>query len=125
SPVRPGAVILAAACLTLAPGRLPAQPANPADVEFFERNVRPVLVERCLSCHGPEKQKGGLRLDTREAVLLGGDGGPVVVPGKPRESRLIEAIRQTGELKMPPTGKLPEKEVAALEQWLTAGLPWP
>jgi hypothetical protein len=125
APSRPGAAILAIACLTLAPGRLPAQPANPADVEFFERNVRPVLVERCLSCHGPDKQKGGLRLDTREAVLMGGDGGPVVVPGKPKDSRLVAAVRQTGELKMPPSGKLPDREAAILEKWVAIGAPWP
>src|SRR5947207_1170006 len=68
SPVRPGAAILAAACLTLAPGRLHAQPANPADVEFFERNVRPVLVERCLSCLAPANLKPNPPADRRTLI---------------------------------------------------------
>jgi len=102
-----------------------AQPAA-ADDEFFEKHVRPVLVERCLSCHGPEKPKGGLRLDTRAAALAGGDGGPAVVPGKPKESRLIAAVRHADDdLKMPPAGKLPAGEVAALEAWVARGAPWP
>src|SRR5262249_59302046 len=112
------------ACLVIVPARTQAQQPNPA-ADFFERNVRPVLVERCLSCHGPEKAKSGLRLDTREAMLTGGDGGPVVVPGKPKDSRLVAAVRQSGELKMPPSGKLPDREIAALEKWVELGAPWP
>src|SRR5262245_6642417 len=98
---------------------------QPAGEELFEKHVRPVLVERCLSCHAADKAKGGLRLDTRENLLKGGDGGPVVVAGKPRESRLIEAIRHVGDLKMPPNAKLPDKDVAALERWVSLGAPWP
>src|SRR5208282_5623324 len=63
--------------------------ADPAAVEFFERNVRPILATRCQGCHGPAKQKGGLRLDARAAVLAGGSTGPAVVPGKPKESLLV------------------------------------
>src|SRR5581483_10835584 len=103
-------------------GRAPAQGAGD---ELFERHVRPVLVERCLACHSADKAKGGLRLDTRENLLKGGDGGPVVVPGKPRDSRLIEAVRHAGDLKMPPNAKLPEKDAAALERWVSLGAPWP
>src|SRR5688500_18289187 len=62
------------------------------DVEFFEKNIRPILVERCYECHGPEKQKGGLRLDSRAAVLKGGESGPSVNPGKPAESLLWKAV---------------------------------
>ncbi|MDB5310346.1 MAG: Planctomycete cytochrome [Gemmataceae bacterium] len=100
-----------------------AQPA--AGEEFFEKHVRPVLVERCLSCHGPEKPKAGLRLDTRAAMMKGGESGAAVVPGKPKESLLVEAVRQAGDLKMPPSGKLPARELAALEQWVSHGAPWP
>src|SRR5579871_227503 len=71
--------------------------------EFFERRVRPVLAEHCFSCHGPKKQQAGLRLDSRAALLKGGESGPAVVPGEPERSLLLEAVRQTGEVKkMPP-----------------------
>src|SRR5205807_6040754 len=72
------------------------------DAEFFEKHVRPVLVEHCFSCHGPTKQKSGLRLDSRSALLKGSDNGPVVISGEPEKSLLVQAIRYTGELKMPP-----------------------
>jgi hypothetical protein len=102
-----------------------ADPVTPADNEFFEKNVRPVLVEKCLSCHSGEKAKGGLRLDTREMMMQGGDGGKVVVSGNAKQSRLIEAVRQTGELKMPQSGKLADREIATLEEWVNRGAPWP
>ena len=73
--------------------------------QYFEQKVRPLLAENCYSCHGGKKQKGGLRLDSLEAILKGGEAGPVVVPGKPGESLLVEAIHYQG-LEMPPTGKL-------------------
>src|SRR5437868_11009882 len=77
-------------------------------IEFFEAKVRPVLVANCYECHSTaaKKQKGGLHLDTRAAIRAGGDTRPAVVPGKPAESLLLEAVRQAGELKMPPKGKL-------------------
>jgi hypothetical protein len=99
--------------------------AQTAGEELFEKHVRPVLVERCLACHAADKAKGGLRLDTRQNLLKGGDGGPVVAPGRPRESRLVEAIRHAGDLKMPPNAKLPDKDIAALERWVSLGAPWP
>src|SRR5579871_2514253 len=99
--------------------------SQPAADDLFEKHVRPVLVERCLSCHSVDKAKGGLRLDTRDNLLKGGDGGPVVVTGKPRESRLIEAIRHAGDLKMPPNPKLADRDIAALERWVELGAPWP
>ncbi len=71
---------------------------------FFEAKVRPVLVEQCASCHGAEKQSGGLRVDSRAAILEGGDLGPSVVPGDPDNSPLIQAIRHQGDNKMPPKG---------------------
>jgi hypothetical protein len=101
------------------------RPASPADAEFFEKNVRPVLVESCLKCHSADKPKSGLRLDTRAMMLKGGDGGAVVNPGNPKGSRLIEAVRHSGDLKMPPSGKLPARSIAALEEWVRRGAPWP
>jgi len=93
--------------------------------EFFETRIRPLLVGRCLSCHGPAKQESRLRLDTREYVLRGGDGGPVVVLEDPPRSRLLDAVNYLGELQMPPDGKLTDAEVTALSQWVERGLPWP
>ncbi|MDG3004991.1 PSD1 and planctomycete cytochrome C domain-containing protein [Paludisphaera mucosa] len=91
---------------------------------FFEQEVRPLLVAKCQSCHGPDKQKGGLRLDSREALLRGGETGAVVEPGKPGESPLVQAVRYEG-LEMPPTGKLEAAQVAALARWVADGAAWP
>jgi hypothetical protein len=98
--------------------------ARSSDADFFEKSVRPVLVERCVSCHGPKAQKGGLRLDSREAALAGGNEGVVIVPGKPADSRLVAAVKHVGELKMP-AKKLADAEIAALEKWVVLGAPWP
>lgn len=98
---------------------------TPEDLEFFERQVRPVLAEHCLDCHGPKKQEAGLRLDSRAAVLRGSDEGPIVKERAPNESRLMEAVRRTGELKMPPDKPLAATAVAALARWVELGLPWP
>ena len=101
-------------------------PASPADDTHFEREVRPVLVERCVKCHGPTKASGGLRLDSREALLKGGDSGPAVVPGRPADSRLVKAVRrEKGVEPMPPDKALPPAAVAALEQWVRDGAAWP
>jgi mono/diheme cytochrome c family protein len=117
-------------CLSLAGIGLPkasaAEPSPPQQTEFFEKNVRPVLVEHCQKCHGPMKQQGGLRLDSRQAILKGNDDGPVLKAGDPANSRLIQAIRQDGLVKkMPPKGKLAPEKIAALEAWVKAGAPWP
>jgi mono/diheme cytochrome c family protein len=98
---------------------------DPAEEEFFEVKVRPVLSEHCLGCHGPEKSKAGLRLDARDSMLKGGESGPVVIPGKPDESPLIEAIRYEGDVQMPPKGKLKGAEIAALTDWVRRGAHWP
>ncbi|HEX5272134.1 MAG TPA: DUF1553 domain-containing protein [Gemmataceae bacterium] len=100
----------------------------PADRDFFERKVRPLLAERCFSCHSTaaKKRKGGLVLDSRAAVLRGGDSGPAAVPGEPDRSRLVEAVRYgNADLQMPPKGKLSDTEVAVLEAWVRRGLPFP
>ncbi len=121
-------LLAVAACLAggeaFAAGPTPDRPAAEA-AEFFEKQVRPVLAENCFNCHGPKKQQGGLRLDSRAALLKGGDGGPVVVPGKPDDSVLVKAVRRDGDLKMPPKAKLPDGAVAALADWVRAGAPWP
>src|ERR1700722_9101135 len=113
--------------LALAGSCLPAgaAPPTPAALEHFEKHVRPVLVERCLSCHGPKAQRGGLRLDSRAAVLEGGDSGAALVPGQPDKSLLLKAIRRDGDLKMPPKEALPPAAVEALTTWVRLGAPWP
>ncbi len=127
------AAALAAALVTLATSSLRAAepPAeNPAEkarqIEFFETKIRPLLSKSCFKCHSAKRKspKGGLRLDTRSAMLAGGDSGRAIVPGKPNESLLIESVRyEAGE--MPPSGKLAAEDIAALEHWVEVGAPWP
>ncbi|HXJ74671.1 MAG TPA: c-type cytochrome domain-containing protein, partial [Candidatus Dormibacteraeota bacterium] len=97
-----------------------------ADLAFFENRIRPLLAEQCFSCHGPDKQKGKLRLDSREAMLAGGEHGPALVPGQPEESKLIEAVRSTNaDLQMPPKEPLGSRQVSDLVRWISLGAPWP
>jgi mono/diheme cytochrome c family protein len=100
----------------------------PADqIEFFEKNVRPVLAENCYDCHGGHKHENGLRLDLYSALLRGSDYGKVVEAGKPAASKLIKAINHApGVEAMPKKGdKLKPEQIAALEKWVEMGLPWP
>ena len=112
----------------------PAKPAAAADLPtdeqraFFEKKVRPVLVEHCYKCHAAdaEKIKGGLTLDTRDGVRAGGDGGPAVVPGDPANSPLVKAVRYADPAtRMPPKGKLPDAVIADVEAWVKMGAPDP
>jgi len=94
-------------------------------LDFFEAKIRPVLATHCYECHG-HKEKGGLKLDSREAILKGGDSGPALVPGKPKESLLLTAVRHVDEeLEMPPKKKLPGHIVADLKRWIREGAVWP
>ncbi len=95
--------------------------------DFFEKKVRPLLEQHCLECHSPAKKvKGGLRLDSREGWAKGGDAGPAIVPGDPEKSLLIEAVRyKNTDLQMPEKRKLPDAEIAILEQWVKMGAPDP
>ena len=103
-----------------------AWPAEQPDAEsFFELKVRPVFVAHCAKCHGADKQSGGLRVDSRAALLEGGDRGPAIVPGDPENSLLIAAVRRGGELKMPPDDPLSDESVADLVAWIRAGAVWP
>ncbi|MEX2175050.1 MAG: PSD1 and planctomycete cytochrome C domain-containing protein [Pirellulaceae bacterium] len=98
-----------------------------AGIEFFEKQVRPILVARCYECHGGQSKRleGGLRLDSLAAAMKGGDTGPAVVPGKPDESLLVDAVNYGDLYQMPPKTRLPEGEVAALTKWVEMGAPWP
>jgi Protein of unknown function (DUF1549)/Protein of unknown function (DUF1553)/Planctomycete cytochrome C len=102
----------------------PDQAGEAVREKFFEQNVRPLLAQNCYACHGEKKQKGGLRLDSIEAILKGGESGPAVVPGKPDESLLVSAINYAGP-EMPPSGRLVPEKVAVLTRWVSAGARWP
>ncbi len=99
---------------------------TPEQIAFFETEIRPLLANRCFECHSSSSAalKAGLRLDSREAVLEGGDSGPAVVPGEPEESLLIESIRYQAN-EMPPDEKLSDAEIASLVRWVEMGSPWP
>ncbi|HRP03539.1 MAG TPA: DUF1549 domain-containing protein, partial [Opitutaceae bacterium] len=111
----------------------PTPTISAADSAFFEARIRPILSDKCFKCHShsSDKIRGGLLLDSRAAVLEGGNSGPVIVAGKPDDSLLIQAIRYTGEdedLRMPPKsqgGKLTDAQIADLEEWVKRGAPDP
>lgn len=100
------------------------QQFTPADLTFFETNVRPLLAENCYACHGAEKQKGGFRLDSREAILTGGESGAAIVAGNTVDSLLLQAVRFES-FEMPPGRKLPDESISVLEEWVRRGAPWP
>jgi hypothetical protein len=101
--------------------------ADKTGAEYFEKQVRPILAARCFECHSGQiaKPKGGLRLDSRSSALKGGDTGPAVVPGKLKESLLVDAINYGELYQMPPKSRLPAEEIAALTKWVEMGAPWP
>ena len=111
------------------PANHPPLPLSSADLQFFESKIRPVLADKCYSCHSKQadKVRGGFLLDSREALLHGGNSGAAIVPGDPDESLLIQAIRyQDEDLQMPPKGeKLSEHEIADLVEWVRRGAPDP
>jgi cytochrome c553 len=103
-------------------------PVDAAGIEFFETKVRPVLAQRCYSCHSHTAQKalGGLYLDSRQAMLHGGKRGNTLLPGEPDQSLLLQAVRYAQpDLQMPPDGRLPDAVVADLAAWIKRGAPWP
>ena len=92
----------------------------------FLRDVKPILAQRCYRCHSSLEQESNLRLDSVPAILKGGDGGAIVVPGKSDESRLVTAVQRGGDLKMPPEGEpLTAQQIAVLRAWIDAGAPAP
>ena len=97
------------------------------DIEFFEKEVRPLLAKHCFMCHSgkADEIRGGLRLDSRAAVVRGGETGPAILPGEPDLSALIRAIEYDRDLKMPPESKLAADKIAILNRWVQIGAPWP
>jgi Protein of unknown function (DUF1549)/Protein of unknown function (DUF1553)/Planctomycete cytochrome C len=99
--------------------------AAESDADFFEKNVRPLLVAKCQVCHGNSTPMAGLALDSREHILKGGGRGTALVPGQPAASLLIKAVTAVaGTPKMPPSGNLKESEIAVLTEWIQRGAPW-
>ena len=97
-----------------------------APPSFFETRVRPILVDNCVGCHGPAKQKGGLRLDTRIGLLKGGKDGAVFSASHPERSKLLTAIQyHDPDLQMPPDDRLPPEQMQILDAWVKQGVPWP
>ena len=106
----------------------PAFSAEPNRPELtFGRAIEPILRRRCYSCHGPDKQESGLRLDQRAAALAGGDSGPALQPGKATQSPLLRRVRSNApDFRMPPDGaRLTAKEIATLTAWIDQGAAWP
>jgi cytochrome c553 len=96
-----------------------------AAIEFFEKNVRPLLVANCYTCHSADtNSRGGLRVDDRNGLLVGGGRGAAIIPGKPEESLLFKAVSRTGDLKMPPERPLSAGDVVILKQWIRDGAAW-
>ncbi len=93
-------------------------------IQFFEKSIRPLLIDQCFSCHSDKATKGNLRVDSLGYLLLGGDSGPAIVPGHPEKSVLIEAVRYES-YEMPPSKKLSDSQIALLTRWIEMGAPWP
>ena len=113
-PIHAGALVRLLAGGALSASLTLAQPTEPAVA---------LLSQKCLACHNDKKSSSGLSVETRTSALTGGNRGPAVVPGRPQDSLVMAAIRQTGALKMPPTGKLPDSEIDVVEKWIASGAP--
>ena len=100
--------------------------AKASSPEWFEEKIRPLLAARCYECHTDEKS-GGLRLDSREDMIVGGESGSAIEPGKPDESLLIQVVRRVPRVPAMPkkAAKLKDEEIEALVEWVRAGAPWP
>ncbi len=118
-----------AAVASLAAAMAPAWADNfsPEQLQTFETRIRPLLAENCYSCHGPEKQQNGLRLDSRAAILKGSDYGPAAIPGDPASSKLLQAVNHSDGVEPLPkkADKLTDESIASLTEWVQQGLPWP
>jgi cytochrome c553 len=127
-PARRQTAVVSFALLALLSATGPARSAardDSAAVEYFEKKVRPLLVANCYTCHSADtNSKGGLRIDDRNGLIVGGSRGPAIVPGKPDESLLIQAVGRAGKLKMPPERRLGDNEVAVLRKWIRDGAAW-
>ena len=120
--LRAGTVLI---CLLVAADRTVVGDEVTEKEEHFEKSVRPLLVQKCYKCHSGNNRKGGLRLDSLQAALKGGESGPAVIISKPDDSLLLQAVRQENGLEMPPEGKLDQSQIDALAKWIREGAVWP
>src|ERR1043166_5876787 len=124
----PGAMVFILWTMYPALGDDTNSPAFSRDqIEFYEKQVQPILAENCYRCHshGSEKIKAGFVLASRPGLLKGGEPGPAIVPGAPEKSLLIKAVRhENDDLQMPPKKKLPDKQIATLAEWIAMGAPY-
>ncbi len=104
---------------------LPLSAQDPASADFFEKSVRPVLVENCQGCHNPKLKRAGLDLTTGEGFYKGADSGLLIDAEHPEKSRILEATSYLERVKMPPSGKLKDQDLVALNAWVKAGAVWP
>ena len=116
--------VAGALCSTILAMAAPISHADESE-SFFEAKVRPLLVAKCLECHGENEPEAGLKLTSREHVLKGGDSGPAAIAKLPKESLLIKVVNRKGPIKMPPDEKLTVAEIQTLEKWVELALPWP
>ncbi len=124
--MRVGIRFLLLICLAFLASSTSSKCEDRAGLDYFEKNVRPLLVRQCYECHSEKsgKRKGGLWLDRRSGWVTGGDSGTAVVAGRPGESLLVSAVRYES-LEMPPKGKLSESQIHIIEKWVTMGAPAP
>lgn len=104
---------------------LKAEEFSRADLNHFERTIRPILIKHCLQCHGPQRQEGDLRLDSRVHMLTGGTRGAAINLKKSNDSLILKAINHENDLTMPPDQKLPDSVIANFSRWLSRGASWP
>lgn len=115
---------LATAAIAADPVQVDSVESAAAGEQFFESHVRPLLATHCFKCHGPDKQKAGLRLDSLEGVLTGGDSGPAIVAGDVAHSPIVMAVRYSEDfVQMPPTKKLADEQIASIVKWVEIGIP--
>jgi hypothetical protein len=117
-----------ASVLPQTPTQTPSQPLTKEQLDFFESKIRPIFADNCYKCHSPSKgvPKAGLELDWKGGWQKGGGYGPVIIPGDPDKSELIQAVRYTNnDLQMPPDGKLSADQVNNLVTWVRMGAPDP
>ncbi|WP_010586740.1 PSD1 and planctomycete cytochrome C domain-containing protein [Schlesneria paludicola] len=122
----PSFVRVAVALIFMTSLTVAADSPSTEQVEFFEKQVRPLLAEHCQACHGAKKEEAGLRLDYQAGFLKGTDSGPVAVPGNPQGSRLIQVLLYAdNDTQMPPKGKLADEQIAVIRKWVEQGAVWP
>ncbi len=114
-------------CTIMAQDPAVAPEFDDQQLEFFESKVRPILIERCYECHGPnaEPRQGGLSLASRTDLLTGGDTGPAVKVGNSKDSLLVDSINYGDVYQMPPNAKIPLEEIEILTKWIDQGAAWP